>query len=489
MFSKGLWGYLPANVLQGLVGFATLMAFTRLLSPTDYGAYVLALGVSSVANTLVFTWLHAAMARFYPAERIDNPQAPVLYGTVYRLFIVVACAFLLIVGVALALWPANNPLQRGLKLAIGLGLVSTVSKSLAKLIQEQRRSEGRVAAAAGIDMLQTGGGFVFALLFALGGLKGAAPLLGAGVMACLILPFFAAEDWGRARRGRFEIKAAWVYAHYGFPVSLGLVLSIALYTVDRFMIAHYLTEADAGAYHAGFSIASRVIDVIFIWFGAAGAPAMIHALEAGGAGELKAEGRRQLTMMCLILFPAVAGLIAIAGPLSTVLIGERLRGPALSIAPLVTVGALMAGLNNGYFLLSFTLAKNTRLLVVAMAVPAVANIALNLILIPRLGLVGAALAYALSFLIGILTAWGLSFRVTPLPVPLLELGKIAAAASVMALGLSWTPRLGTAPDLILKPLAGVLVYSMFAYGLDLGGVRALVDDQIRRRAPWARSGP
>ncbi len=488
MFSKGLLGYLPANILQGLVGFATLMALTRLLSPTDYGSYVLALGVSSVAYTLVFTWLEAAMARFYPAERLDDPEAPILYGTVYRLFIVVAGAFLLVAGVGLALWPATDPLQRGLKIAIGLGLVSTVPRSLAKLIQEQRRSEGRVAAAAGIDMLLTGGGFAFAVLFVLGGVKGGAPLLGAGVMACLILPLFAAEDWGRARRGRFEAEAARTYAHFGFPVSLGVVLSIALYTVDRFMIAHYLGEADAGAYHAGFSIASRVIDVLFIWFGAAGVPAMIHALENGGERGLQAEGRRQLTLMCLIQFPAVAGLIAVAGPLSSFLIGERLRGPALSITPLVTVGALLAGLNNGYFLLPFTLAKKTRLLVLAMGAPAVANIALNLALIPRLGLVGAALAYLLSFLIGILTAWGLGGRVMRLPVPVVELGKIAVAAALMALGLSWLPALGTICDLILKPVVGMLAYGLMVYGFNLGGVRPLVDDQIGRWAPWARAG-
>ncbi len=83
-------GYLPANILQGIVGFATLMVFTRIMSPTDYGSYVLAFGVSSIAYTLVFTWMESAMARFYPAERHADPEAPLLYGTIYRLFLAVA---------------------------------------------------------------------------------------------------------------------------------------------------------------------------------------------------------------------------------------------------------------------------------------------------------------------------------------------------------------------------------------------------------------
>jgi O-antigen/teichoic acid export membrane protein len=482
VFSKGLLGYLPANILQGIVGFAALMAFTRVLSPTDYGAYVLALGVSSIAYTLVFTWMESAMARFYPAEKNANPDAPLLYGTIYRLFVLIALLFLGLLAAAAALWPTHGENQHALKLAIVIGLLSNAPRSLVKLAQEQRRSVGRVREAAGIDMLMTGGGFVLALAFALLGLKGASPLAGAGVMALLVMPFVVREDWGRAFRGQFSAKAAKAYSRYGYPISLSLIMTIALYTVDRFMIAHYLSEADAGAYHAGFSIASRVIDVLFVWFGAAGAPAMIHALESGGEGALREEARRQITLMALVLFPAVAGVIAMAGPLSSVLIGESLRGRALSITPLVTLGALLAGMNNGYFLLSFTLAKKTRLLVIAMAIPAVANIALNWLLIPRLGLVGAAGAYLASFALGVLAAWALGFKARRMPTPLLELGKIAGAAAVMAALLALIPPLGVALDLMLKPALGVLIYAALAYGLDLGGARGFADKALTRMA-------
>ena len=480
MFSKGLLGYLPANILQGVVGFATLMAFTRLLSPSDYGAYVLALGVSSIAYTLTFTWMESAMARFYPAEKSSDPEAPHLYGTIYRLFLGIALLFLALLAAVAALWPTRGPDQAALKIAIVAGLLSIIPRSLVKLAQEQRRSEGRVRAASGVYMLMTGGSFLLGLGFALLGLKGAAPLAGTGAMALLVMPFVVREDWGRARRGRFSAEAAKAYSQYGYPISLSLIMTIALYTVDRFMIAHFLTEADAGAYHAGFSIASRVIDVLFIWFGTAGVPAMINALESGGDAALAAEGRRQVTLMALVLFPAVAGLISVAQPLSTVLIGEGLRGRALSITPLVTLGALLAGMNNGYFLLSFTLAKKTRLLVLAMAIPALANILLNWLLIPRLGLVGAAGAYLASFAIGIVVAWALGVRAKPMPVPALELAKIAGAAVAMAAALSLIPSLGVALDLMVKPTVGVLVYGVLAWGLDLGGARGFADTVLAK---------
>ena len=128
-------GYLPASLLQAVVGFATLMAFTRVLSPTDYGAYVLAYGVSSVAYTLVFTWMESAMARFYPAERNADPDAPLLYGTLYRLFVLIALLFLGLLAAATALW-----LGWGLLFQYGF-VASLAGGALTLAILELRRHE------------------------------------------------------------------------------------------------------------------------------------------------------------------------------------------------------------------------------------------------------------------------------------------------------------------------------------------------------------
>ena len=37
MFWRGVWGYLPAQIVQGVVGFLTIFVFTRLLSADDFG--------------------------------------------------------------------------------------------------------------------------------------------------------------------------------------------------------------------------------------------------------------------------------------------------------------------------------------------------------------------------------------------------------------------------------------------------------------------
>jgi len=472
MFSKGLWGYLPANILQGLIGFATLMVFTRILSPDDYGRYALTFGISSLAQTLCFTWIEAAMARFYPAESRTDREAPELYGTVYRLFAIVTVVFAIACALGLWLWPVSGDAGQSLKMAMGLGLGCVVFRSLIKLVQEQRRSEGRVGAASILDMVQTTGGFGLGVLCATAGLGGASPVVGGGLIALICLPFVAREDWGRALKGRFNVEKAKAYAHYGFPVSASLILTLALYTADRFLIAYFLNDAEAGAYHAGFSLASRILDVLFIWFGAAGCPAMVHALEHGGVAELKDNARHQIRTMAFILFPAVGGLIMVAPALGTLLIGEGLRADALSVTPLISLGALFSGLNTYYFLQAFTLARKTRLLVVAMAVPAVSNIVLNLLLIPLMGLMGAAVASCLSFALGLLGSWLLGLKTLALPVPVLDLGKTLLSVAVMMAAVALVPSLNLPIiDLILKGTIGVIIYAALAWLFDLNDIR------------------
>ena len=49
MFWRGVFGYLPANIVQGVVGFLTIIIFTRLLSPEDFGRYALAYAVLTLS--------------------------------------------------------------------------------------------------------------------------------------------------------------------------------------------------------------------------------------------------------------------------------------------------------------------------------------------------------------------------------------------------------------------------------------------------------
>ena len=227
MFWRGVIGYLPANLVQGLVGLLSIVAFTRLLTPQAYGAYALAFSVSSLVHTVTFTWLEAAMARFY-AREAEHGRLGGHFATLYWAFAALALGFPVLAGAVL--WVL--PLDPSMKLAVGAGLVAIPVRSLAKLAQEHRRAAGRVRASAMLDIGQTGGAFLIGAGLAALGAGGAAPLIGAGLAAAACLVFVLPEELKSTRSGRFERARAQDYLHYGLPVALSLILSLALATAS-----------------------------------------------------------------------------------------------------------------------------------------------------------------------------------------------------------------------------------------------------------------
>src|SRR4051812_22317084 len=154
MFWKGVLGYLPVNIVQGVVGLLTIYAFTRLLTPDQYGTYALALSVTMLVHTLTLTWLEAAMARFQPREAKQGGLAD-HFATIYRAWFVIAAALGITASAALIVLSLPEPL----KIALVFGLLTTFAKGLVRLAQEHRRASGQVASAALVDMVFTGGGF------------------------------------------------------------------------------------------------------------------------------------------------------------------------------------------------------------------------------------------------------------------------------------------------------------------------------------------
>jgi O-antigen/teichoic acid export membrane protein len=284
--------------------------------------------------------------------------------------------------------------------------------------------------------------------------------------------FLLPTELKRGSGGSFVSAKAQAYATYGLPVALSLILALALATTDRFLIASFLGETAVGVYHAGYSLANRTLDVMFIWLGAAGGPALIIALERGGHGALQKAAREQAGLMLALALPASVGLALVARPLAEVMVGPALRDGAATVTPWIAASALFSGLTTYYTHQAFTLGRRTGLLLFAMSIPAVANVAFNLVLIPRLGITGAMIATTASYGIGLVASIALGRLARPLPVPLGEALRAAMASLLMAAGVMRLPPLGGAPELLMKAAAGALIYAAAAYVLDVGALRS-----------------
>ncbi|MFT4251822.1 MAG: lipopolysaccharide biosynthesis protein [Caulobacter sp.] len=478
MFWRGVLGYLPVNIAQGVVGLLTIVLFTQVLTPAEYGTYALAFSALSLTQTALLTWTEAAMARFFARAQEDG-RLPDHFATLYRLWILMALAIPVVAAVVLRFWPMAS----ALKVAVAAAFAAAAVKSLAKLSQERRRAAGEVSGAALLDVVQTVGGFALGLMLALVGLGGAAPILGMGAISLLCLVFVLPADLGRLKGGRFDKAMARSYAAYGLPVAFSLILALVLSTTDRFLLAAFLDESAVGVYHAGYSLGSRTLDVVFIWLGMAGGPAMVAALERGGRAALEESAREQADFMVLLTLPAAVGLALVARPLTEVMIGPALREGAAGVTPWIAASGWLSGVTTYYLLQAFTLGRRTTMLSVCMAIPAGANLALNLILIPRFGLSGALWATTASYALGAIAAGVLGRRACALPIPWEALAKVGLSSALMAALVMALPSVGGLFELILKAGLGAATFAGAALLLDAGGARGRLAVITRRFRP------
>jgi O-antigen/teichoic acid export membrane protein len=464
-------GYLPVQIVQALAGFGAVIAFTRLLSPEAYGHFALAFAVAGLSQIVFLTWNEAAAARFTAAE---GPDAADHFKTLNRTaWVLIALVLAIATPLLLIL-----PLEPSLKLAVGAGVLAFSLKSALRLVMERMRAEGEVGGYAAADIVLTGGGFLLGVALARAGWDSVAPLAGFGVMGAACLVWFWPGQSRRARGGRFDAERLRRNAAYGLPVALALVAATALATADRFVIATYLDEGAVGAYHAGYSVGNRMLDIIFVWLNLAGGPALVAALERGGPKALTEAAREQGELLVQLALPAAVGLALVSGPLVEILVGPALREQAAAVTPWIALAALFAGLHTHYFGQAFTLGRRTGLLVGVVAAPALLSIGLNLWLTPRFGLVGAAWAATISYGLGAVLSAVLGRRILHLPVPWSALARAGLASGVMAAAVLAVPAMGGWAELLGKAAVGAVVYAVVMLAVD-GGLRA----RLRGLAP------
>ena len=113
-------------------------------------------------------------------------------------------------------------------------------------------------------------------------LREVAPFIGIliGLILALLIdiPFMLK----RMKGGSIEPARAKKYFNYGMPICISLLLAYALNSADIYIIAGLMGEASAGQYNAGYNLANRSLEMVFIWLSMAVTPIAVTLLEKEG---------------------------------------------------------------------------------------------------------------------------------------------------------------------------------------------------------------
>lgn len=477
MIWRRLFGYFPASLAGGLASLGGVFALTRLLSPADYGFYALALTTMGIVYTLSITWAEAAAYRF-AGEAQAKGKTPDHIRTIMLLLAASSA-----LGIALmlgAILIATDPM---LHMALTAAMSTMVLAPLVNAAQEMNRAQQRVSRYSTLRVCQDIGAFSLGTFLAWRtGLGPAAPFVGLASVLALLATVEGSRLWRESKGGQFKPERVKPYFSYGVPVALALALNIALDAGDRFLIALFLGPEAVGVYAAGYGIADKSVGLLCAWAAAAGAPMIMAAWEREGPEAVREVSRHLARTLLLIAAPAATGLALVAQPLSEVMIGEDMRAQAASIMPWIALSGLINGFVLHYVSEAYQLSHRTDLRAWLMLIPALANLALNAILLPWIGLMGAVYSTVACYALALLLLAGVARKLAPLSWPWRDFLKVAGACSAMAIAVRMAPSTGGMTELLMKASVGATIYVMTALVLDAAGARAALQQFTSRRA-------
>ncbi len=471
---KNIWRTLPVNVSQAMTGFLSIIAFTHILSPAEYGQFAIAQAVMMISYVLVFKWLDATCTRYH--VRMDQKgELPPHFATVYGSYFVLAAVFLGLSFVVIRALPFDPVFQLVLHVAAVAG---TVRGGIMIGIESHLAAAhyGRYTVIEGANVwLGLAAGVSFALL----GFGGAAPVLGLATGALIMFGFDLPRMLGIAKGGRFQWDRFKRYAHYGVPLAWAMVLTLLLTSIDRFFLAAYFGDSTLGPYAAGYNLSQRLMELVFlaVWLG--GYPTAVRALEQDGMEAARTVLRDFAEVLILVATPAAAGLALVAYPLAVAMTGATFEVAASQIIPFAALAAWLAGWLNYYFNMAFAISQNTRVLTLVNLAAVLSNVALNALLTPRYGPMGALASAVGALLVGLgLSIW-FGRKELAMPLPLVDMGKSLAGCAVMAVGVSFVPMDLGWGSLMGGALVGAGLYGASAVVLNTAKIRTAGPHLVR----------
>lgn len=417
-------------LLRG-ANFLLIAIYTRYLTPADFGAVNLAEGVGAVFALVTGLGLDAALRRSYFQHDHSPDELRVHVSSVLRFAFLAAVSFLAL-GAA-AVWLLDRWIHRTYGFPASFILLALVAATATQLLElrlglyQTRREPKKYIAASTASFLFTA--LAVVLLVIVFRWEGYGMLLARAiaVSAIMLALWLASSAWLSGGFHRVHVREA---LSLGLPLVPHQFLALALVIADRFILAGYASVADVGIYSLAYTVGMAMYLATNALLQAY-SPAFYDTARGDNGAELL--GAMTARVIYLLVLVAAAGTLLARPALHLIL--DQAYHPAAGVVPWVIAGYLFHGIYS-VLQLSIFQVRQTHLFWRMSALALAANLALNLLLVPRWGMYGAAWATTLAYALEAAVAYYYAQRVYPLRLPALRILLLLAvfAALVLSLG-------------------------------------------------------
>lgn|GEM_PF-1017926 len=379
-----------ADIGSKIATAALYIVVARKLGATEFGVYVFGLSFVGVVTAFGYFGQDIVLTREVARDhgRLDEYYSNAM---VSRAMFTLPPLLLALLVASLAGMSGHT---RIVILVLGFGLMGEYMVQVPFAVFQAYERLGLVAVvliaqrwittSVAIVALYLGAGLVtVVVIYALGTLSAAA--LGTAMMYRYI---------GRPRL-RVDLRGALRVTREAFPIGIALVALTVLFRVDMAMLAIFKPTSQVGQYGAAYKLLETT--AFFSWavnIAVLPSLARLSPTTTPTVGEVYQRG---LKLVIAITLPVAVGAIVLAGPVISLLYGAQYHPAAKALALLAPTIALfpISALSSQLFFSQ----RGRPTVAIVYAIVAVENIALNLFLIPRFSLEGAAAGTSISELL------------------------------------------------------------------------------------------
>ncbi|KKB78262.1 polysaccharide biosynthesis protein [Devosia soli] len=454
--------YMIANIVSALFGFASVVIFTRVLAPEEYGVYIVGFGIAAMISALAFGWIKASVVPFTADESGTDIRATAGSAFLALALLVPALYF----GIGAFTPDAKSYLLPAILLAFGIGFFEFYLE-----IFRARQATGpylwatilRAALALGLSL-------ILVMLFNWGGV---------GILSSIALSYFLAAAFysvliWRGPRRPFDRSLLRAMLAFGIPMTLSGTVFVFQSMIDRLVVASFLGEHAAGLYGASADLVRQILLFPGVAIGTAVAPIAIRLMAKNDAQAVDRHMVDSTELLLAVLAPAIAGLAIVAPKLAALVLGEDFRLDAGQLIPIVAFAWLFRSVSYQLLHVSFQIQKKAGLMLAQGIAICLISAACLYALVPAFGLIGAAWSIVISEAFGVVIGYALSRLAYPLPIDARPVIKVGLATLGMALPTFFLDRAlpGQGPvEIALPILAGIVLYAAAVFGLDIAGIR------------------
>lgn len=395
-----------ANIISTLKGFILLPILTKALGAELYGMWALILVTISLLAPLCTLELGFAIVRFLGAEK-DRGKIGKDFSSIFVVTSLIALA------VSTLLFIFSKPLAITVFGGIDATFYIKISASLIflaainQIMLDYFRAFQQMERYAGISILQTIGEVTLTAYLVLSGYG----LFGV-IIALLIVRFvvsFIGFFWitSQIKISSPSFSVIKPYLPFTLPILPTALCYWLINLGDRYVIGYFMGADAVGVYSASYGLGS-MITFFYAPIPIALFPAITNLYENNKIRELKQHLKYSLKFFLMFAIPSFFGLSILSKSLLTTLTTSEFVGGYMIVA-IIALATILFNCSNINVNVLYLL-KKTRTIGLLYGTLALINIVLNIILVPFIGIIGAAIATLITFMAQVFVVSKINFK-------------------------------------------------------------------------------